>query len=254
MQHFGDYQDAIIAHEPFLFHSVLSSSLNIGLLTPKQVVDSALAYAKKHAVSINNLEGFIRQIIGWREFVWGVYYLKGSSQRTKNFFQCKNDLPQSFWQDSTAIAPIDAALVRIQKYAYAHHIERLMVLGNFMLLCEINPDQVYAWFMQFFIDAYDWVMVPNIYGMSQYADGGLMTTKPYISGSNYIRTMSDYTKGSWADIWDSLYWRFIVKHRKTILKNPRLRVMEFYLKRMSQKTLQAHLRAADRYLAQLKKK
>lgn len=181
LHYFGDYQDAIVKEEPFLFHSVLTPMLNIGLLTPDQIIKETLAYSEEHSIPLNALEGFIRQIIGWREFMRAIYLLKGEEERTTNFFHHKKKLPKSFYNGSTGLDPVDTVIHRLIQHAYAHHIERLMVLGNIMLLCEIDPDEVYRWFMELFIDAYDWVMVPNVYGMSQHADGGLITTKPYIS-------------------------------------------------------------------------
>lgn len=248
---FGPYQDAIIPDEPFLFHSLLSSSLNIGLITPQEVIETALAFAKEHKTPINSLEGFIRQIIGWREFVRGIYLIKGEAQRASNFFGHTKKLSQSFWEGTTGLEPVDTTINKVMTNAYAHHIERLMILGNCMLLCQTEPDDVYRWFMELFIDAYDWVMVPNVYGMSQYADGGLMTTKPYISGSNYIRTMSSYPKGDWCAIWDALYWRFIAKHEKIIAKNHRLGMMAVYLRRLSQEKLDQHIRVAETFIKQL---
>jgi deoxyribodipyrimidine photolyase-related protein len=245
---FGDYQDAMDKQEPFMFHSLLSPLLNVGLLTPEQVITITLEYAQKYKIPLNSLEGFIRQVIGWREFVWGIYSFHGEQQRTQNFFNHHHQLPKSFWTAHTNILPVDSTINKIFQYAYAHHIERLMILGNFMLLCEIDPHAVYSWFMEFFIDAYDWVMVPNVYGMSQYADGGLMTTKPYISSSAYILRMSNYSKGDWCNIWDALYWRFIKKHEKTLSNTPRTKIIALYLARMQKTTLEDHLSRADNFL------
>jgi deoxyribodipyrimidine photolyase-related protein len=253
LRYFGDYQDAILADESFLFHSVLTPALNIGLLTPTQIVDETLAFAKSQGgqIPINALEGFIRQVIGWREFMRAVYALKGETERSSNFWQHKRPLPPSFYSATTGVLPVDTAIRRLHDKAYVHHIERLMVLGNFMLLCEIDPNEVYRWFMEMFIDSYDWVMVPNLYGMSQYADGGMITTKPYISSSNYILKMSNFPRGAWCDIWDALYWRFIHKHRDFFAKNPRLRVMTAYVERMGKERLGKHLYRADKFLDQL---
>ena len=222
MNEFGIYEDAILKNEILINHSLISPLLNVGLLTPQYVVDITLNYCNHNNIPINSTEGFIRQIIGWREFIRGVYLTKGSEERTKNFWQFKRKIPQSFYDGTTGIAPIDLTIKKILKTGYCHHIERLMVLGNFMLLCEFDPDEVYKWFMEFFIDAYDWVMVTNIYGMSQFADGGLMSSKPYVGGSNYLMKMSDYPKGEWQEIWDALFWRFLDVHREVFLKNPRL--------------------------------
>ncbi len=248
---FGPYEDAIDPDEPFLFHSLLSPLLNIGLLTPEQVLNKTIAYAKKHKIPINSYEGFIRQLIGWREYVRGVYIQVGNKQRKGNFFKHRKRLPASFWDGTTGIEPIDSSIELVLEHAYAHHIVRLMILGNFMLLCNIKPDDVYTWFMELFIDAYDWVMVPNVYGMSQYADGGLMTTKPYISGSNYVLKMSNFKKGDWCPVWDALYWNFIYEKRDIIKKTARLAVMNMYLKRMKKSTLDAHLSTAKKFLNSL---
>jgi deoxyribodipyrimidine photolyase-related protein len=134
-------------------------------------------------------------------------------------------MPAAFYDASTGIEPVDHVIRRVLRTGYCHHIERLMILGNFMLLCDIQPDAVYQWFMELFIDAYDWVMVPNVYGMSQYADGGLITTKPYISGSSYVLRMSDFTRGEWCAIWDALYWRFVDTHADFLSANPRMSLM-----------------------------
>lgn len=248
--HFGDYQDAIVPGANTLFHSILSPLINVGLITPTYVLERTLEFAKAHrSIRINNLEGFIRQLIGWREFVYGVYLVAGDAQRRSNFFGHTYELSESWWNGSTGIEPIDDVIGRVLHDGYTHHIERLMVLGNFMLLSEYSPDAIYEWFMSLFIDAYDWVMVPNVYGMSQYADGGLMTTKPYISGSAYIKRMSSYKNGPWAAIWDALYWHFIAQHEKIIQKNPRLAIMSSYLRRMSPTKRDQAMLLAKRYLA-----
>lgn len=219
---FGDYEDAIVQKEILLNHSLLTPMLNVGLLTPKYILYETLSYTEQHEIPINSLEGFVRQILGWREFIRGVYQSKGREERTKNYWGFSRKIPNSFYDGTTGIVPIDETIKKILKTGYCHHIERLMVLGNFMVLCEFDPDEVYRWFMEFFIDAYDWVMVPNVYGMSQFSDGGLMATKPYISGSNYLMKMSDYPKGEWQEIWDALFWRFMDKQRHFFLSNPRL--------------------------------
>ena len=248
---FGAYEDAIVTKEIFLHHGVLTPMLNVGLLTPAYVIDEALAYAKAHDIPINTLEGFIRQILGWREFIRAVYELKGSEERTRNYWGFTRKIPASFWNGTTGIEPIDSTIKKILETGYCHHIERLMVLGNFMLLCEFDPNEVYRWFMEMFIDAYDWVMVPNVYGMSQFADGGLMSTKPYISGSNYLMKMSDYPKGDWQTVWDGLFWRFMHVHRDFFLQNPRLGMLVKTFDKMAEQKRQMHLDNADRYLDSL---
>lgn len=250
-QKFGDYEDAIVAKENVLHHSVLSPMLNAGLLTPQQVINAILKGATKYKVPINSLEGFIRQVVGWREFVRIVYEREGTKQRTTNYWKFSRKIPKSFWDGTTGIAPIDITIKKVLKTGYCHHIERLMVLGNFMLLCEFDPDEVYRWFMELFVDAYDWVMVPNVYGMTQFADGGLMTSKPYISGSNYLMKMSDYEKGEWQPIWDGLFWRFMHVHRDFFLKNPRLGMLIGTFDKFTAEKRAMHLATAENYLSGL---
>jgi deoxyribodipyrimidine photolyase-related protein len=251
MNKFGDYEDAIVKNEHFLFHSVLSPAINIGLLSPQQIIDTTLKLHTRYSFPLNSLEGFIRQILGWREFVRRVYIQQGVPQRTSNHFGFTRKIPKSFWGGETGVEPIDTTIKKVLQTGYCHHIERLMVLGNFMLLCEFDPDEVYRWFMELFVDAYDWVMVPNVYGMSQYADGGLMTTKPYLSGSNYILKMSDYQMGPWCETWDALYWRFIHKQYDQLKTNPRMSMMTSMMKKMDENKLLNHLEKADAFLQKL---
>ena len=249
---FGPYEDAIVENEHFLNHSILTPMLNVGLITPQFVINSAIKFSRKQEVPINSLEGFVRQIIGWREFIRGVYQVKGSQERTTNYWKFKRKIPASFYDGSTGIIPFDNTIHKVLKTGYCHHIERLMILGNFMLLCEFDPDEVYRWFMELFIDAYDWVMVPNVYGMSQFADGGLMSTKPYISSSNYILKMSNYKKGEWQATWDGLFWRFMDKQRAFFLKNPRMGMLIRTFDKMDNAKQEMHLKNADHFLKHLK--
>uniref|UniRef100_A0A7V4G7F6 Cryptochrome/photolyase family protein n=1 Tax=Desulfobacca acetoxidans TaxID=60893 RepID=A0A7V4G7F6_9BACT len=251
LSHFGDYQDAISAREPYIFHALLSPLLNLGLLTPKEVLDATLDFAREHPVPMNSLEGFVRQILGWREYVRAVYLLAGETQRAGNFWGHTREVPHAFYAGSTGIPPVDTVISRLSATAYAHHIERLMVLGNFLLLAEIHPRAVYRWFMEMFIDAYDWVMVPNVFGMSQFADGGLIMTKPYVSSSRYLLKMSDYPAGPWCAVWDGLFWRFIRKHRDYFQKNPRLTPMVRVLDRLPPERLRELLQTAEGFLAGL---
>jgi deoxyribodipyrimidine photolyase-related protein len=248
---FGAYEDAIVAENSILNHSVLSPMLNVGLITPKEVIAHCVIYAKDNNVPINSTEGFVRQIIGWREFIRGVYEVKGSEERTTNFWNFKRKIPASFYDGTTGIAPIDQTIKKVLQTGYCHHIERLMVLGNFMLLCEFDPDEVYRWFMELFIDAYDWVMVTNIYGMSQFADGGLMASKPYISGSNYLIKMSNYKKGEWQNVWDGLFWRFMNTHRDFFLSNPRLGMLVRMFDKMPEETQKKHIENGRLYLTSI---
>lgn len=248
---FGDYEDAIVRSEILLHHSLLTPMLNVGLLTPPEIIEQALQIASKRIIPLNSTEGFVRQIVGWREFIRGMYAHAGTRQRTTNFWKFTRKIPQSFWKGTTGVEPIDTVIQRILSTGYCHHIERLMVLGNFMLLCEFDPDEVYQWFMELFIDSYDWVMVPNVYGMSQFADGGLMATKPYISGSNYLMKMSDFQKGEWQAIWDALFWRFMHVHRTFFLNNPRLGMLVRTFDKMDKQKQEAHLKIAADFLEKL---
>lgn len=235
-RHFGTYEDAMVSNHNSLYHSLISPLLNVGLLNPNWVVNRLLQYAVENDIAINNTEGFVRQIIGWREFMRGVYHLFGSKQRNSNFFGNDRDLDERFYIGKSGILPLDLMVDRLHHSAYNHHIERLMVAGNWMLLAGVHPHAAYRWFMEMYIDAWDWVMVPNVYGMSQYADGGLVTTKPYVSGSNYILKMSDYKKGNWSNDWDALYWSFIGRNLETFKKNPRMSMMcRLYEKQSAEK-------------------
>ena len=248
---FGIYEDAVLIEESIINHSVLSPLINSGLLNPKYVVKNSLEFYKKNKIPINSTEGFIRQIIGWREFIRGVYVSKGSEERTKNYWNFNRKIPKSFYDGNTGIDPIDDTIKKVEKSAYGNHIERLMILGNFMVLCEFDPNEVYKWFMEVFIDSYDWVMVPNVYGMSQFADGGLMSTKPYISSSNYIIKMSDYKKGEWSDIWDGLFWSFMDKQRDFFKKNPRMRMLISSFDKMDSLKKEKLLMDAHNFLIEL---
>lgn len=251
-QLFGPYEDAIHQDEVFLFHSQLSPLLNIGLLTPAYVIQEALAFGTKHHIPINSLEGFIRQIIGWREFVRAIYVLEGPAYSNHNYFKHKRPIPKTWWEGKTGITPVDSTINKVMNYAYVHHIERLMILGNMMLLSGYHPQHVYTWFMELFIDAYDWVMVANVFGMSQYADGGLITTKPYISGANYIIKMSNYKKGTWANLWTALYWHFLNKHKVIFAQNARMNIALKALRTMRPALLKEYLMTAKKYLGKKK--
>ena len=252
---FGDYEDAICKENTFLWHSLLSPLLNSGLLTPDEVVKKSLVYANENNVPINSLEGFIRQIIGWREFICLAYQKYGTKMRNSNFWDFDDKpMPESFYKGNTGIEPVDIVIKNIIKYGYCHHIERLMIIGNFMLLCRIHPNQVYKWFMEMFIDSYDWVMVPNVYGMSQFSDGGIFSTKPYISSSNYVKKMSNFKNGSWSAIWDALFWKFIKDNKCYFKKHYRLFLLTKNLDKMPEEKLNHHLRIADNFLRDLNKK
>ncbi len=244
---FGPYEDAIDRDRNFLFHSVLSPYINLGLITPDEVVRRALDYAAEHRVHFPSVEGYVRQVIGWREFMRGMYHthdLRG------NFFGHRRKLNSHWYEGTTGVPPLDDSIKRVVRHGYTHHIERLMVLGNIMLLSEVHPDAVYGWFMEMFVDSSDWVMVPNVYGMSQFADGGTFATKPYIGGANYITKMSNYPKsGDWADEVDGLYWRFIDQHQKVFAANQRMSMMLGTLERMDADRKERLFRAAEGFLA-----
>ncbi len=248
---FGDYEDALSSAYPTVFHSVLSPLMNIGLLTPRTVVDRTLRYAEKHETPLNSLEGFIRQVIGWREFIRGVWNTLPPSHWEQNFWGHERQLGNDWYEGTTGIPPLDDAIVRARATGYNHHIERLMVVGNLMLLCRIEPKAVYRWFMEMYVDSADWVMAPNVYGMALHSEGGAFTTKPYICGSNYLRKMSDYPKGPWCEVVDGLYWSFIRDHRDFFEKNPRSKMMLATLGRMDSSRRDAIYHAADEFVARV---
>ncbi len=248
---FGPYEDAICSTATVLYHSVLSPLLNIGLVTPREILE--MLDRRYHLDStaspglLAGLEGFVRQIVGWREYVRGVYIHYGVRQRTTNAWSHHRPLPGAFYRATTGVLPVDTVIRRVTERSYCHHIERLMVVGNILMLCEIHPDQVYQWFTELFIDAYDWVMVPNVYGMSQFSDGGLLATKPYISGANYIRKMSNYPRGEWEGTWTALFWRFLDRHREFFAGQPRMNMLVKQLDKDTART-RAHHQRAERFL------
>ena len=242
---FGPYEDAIHTDEVFAFHSVLSPYINMGLITPNEVIDAAVSYFHEHDTHFPSVEGFVRQIIGWREFMRGIYH---NFDVQKNFFNHTRTMKKCWYTGETGITPLDDAIIKADTYAYTHHIERLMVLGNIMLMAEIHPDNVYAWFMEMYADSADWVMAPNVYAMSQFAEEGIFATKPYISGSNYIKKMSNYSNGDWCDIVDGLYWRFIQKNRETFKNNHRMGMMIATLERMNVEKKERIFSAAEEWI------
>lgn len=233
LREFGDYEDAIDSRDPFLHHSLLSPLLNNGLLTPRYVLEELMKYIHLNPSLVedhyNSLEGFVRQIIGWREWIWGLYqYVYSDNLEEYNFFGHQQDLPDYFYfknLDSMINEPLRDALAKTKSYAYNHHIERLMILSNYMVLSEIDPCQCFRWFMEMYVDAYEWVMVGNVYGMGLFADGGIFATKPYISSSNYIKKMSHYGKGEWQDEWDTKFWAFLFKHEDFFATQPRMNML-----------------------------
>lgn len=285
-KYFGTYEDAILAphkedallhsnesekevkNSEFLFHSVLAPMMNIGLITDSEVLDIVLKYKKK--VPISAFEGFIRQVIGWRNYIYMIYVTKYGNPNMSipnyykyiskmNFMKHKEKIPyKHFWEGSTGILPVDDAIKTIVKYGYVHHIQRLMVLGNFMLLLKIKPNDVFKIFMEWTVDAYEWVMTGNVYGMAQHADGGIIMTRPYFSSSNYILSMSNYKCGSgkesdWCKIWDALYGSFIEKHSAYLKRGYSTARMVTFYSRKSQKEKNEHKKIVSNYLRLLKK-
>ncbi|MBU0727026.1 MAG: cryptochrome/photolyase family protein [Alphaproteobacteria bacterium] len=232
---FGDYQDAMLSGEPFLYHAVIAQYLNCGLLDPLRVCREVEAAWRAGAVPLNAAEGFIRQIIGWREYVRGIYWLKMPGYETSNFFCHTRPLPDFYWTAETGMACVREAVTQTRQQAYAHHIQRLMVTGNFALLAGIDPHELHLWYLSVYADAYEWVELPNTVGMSQFADGGLLASKPYAASGAYINRMSNYCGTCRYDVkqrtgpeacpFNALYWDFIARNRDRIATNPRMAQM-----------------------------
>ncbi len=258
---FGRYQDAMLLDEPWVYHSHIGFYLNAGLLLPAEAIAAAeAAYHSGHA-PLNSVEGFIRQILGWREFVRGIYWLKMPGYADLNFFEADRDLPEFFWTGNTKMLCMAQAVDATRKYAYAHHIQRLMVLGNFALLAGLAPAQVNAWFLIVYADAYEWVELPNVSGMVLFADGGYLASKPYAAGGAYINRMSNYCRdchykvsqknGAAACPFNYLYWDFLIRNRDKLKDNARLGMMYRSLDRMDETKIAAIRDDADQFLASL---
>lgn len=245
---FGDYEDAITTRSDVVFHSVLSPLLNLGLVTPEEVVDRAVAHAEEHDVPLNCLEGFVRQMIGWREFIRGIYHHHDEEMQSSNFWGHERRMKGCWWDGTTGLPPLDHAIRTALRLGWTHHIDRLMVLGNLMNLCEIEPTEAHRWFMEMYVDSSDWVMGPNVYGMGLFSDGGIFSTKPYLCGSNYVLKMSDHAKGDWCDVMDGLYWRFIDKHLAFFESNARLSVMPRALKNLKPERKQRIFALAEDFI------
>ncbi len=247
---FGDYQDAITQNSDFNFHSLISPALNMGLLTPQEIVTTTENYylKNKKLIPLNSVEGFIRQILGWREFVRGIYQNFSDQQWQGNFWNNQRKMKSCWYTGETGVPVLDDSILRALRNGYGHHIERLMVLSNMMLLSELHPHEVYRWFMEMYCDSSDWVMGPNVFGMGQFSDGGIFATKPYICGSNYYLKMSDYKKGDWTLAVDGLYWRFIDKHQGFYKKNPRMSVMVKSLEKMDKARRREIFAAAENFI------
>jgi len=253
LRNFGVYQDAMWTDTPFGWHSILSSSLNLKLLNPREVIAAVITAWKKYDLDLSNIEGFIRQILGWREFVRGMYYLDMPQMAKDNYYDHQRPLPQWYWSGQTNMACMKDAIGQTLKYGYAHHIQRLMVTGNFALLAEILPSAVCDWYLAIYVDAIEWVELPNTAGMALFANGGRFTSKPYIASGAYIKRMSNYCGsckykpdvrfGETACPVTTLYWNFLIKHRTQFESSPRTRLMTANLNRISledQKSIQDH--------------
>ena len=245
---FGDYEDAVDQNNNILFHSALSPYLNLGLITPEIILEKILDSHKKKKIRLNSLEGYIRQIIGWREFMRGIYQNFYNRLETGNFFKHNRKMKPSWYQGSTGLPHLDYAIKNANDHGWSHHIERLMILSNIMNLCEIKPIYVYKWFMEMFVDSSDWVMSPNVYGMGLFSDGGIFATKPYICGSSYFLKMMHFKKGPWCDVMDGLYWKFIDRHKKFFLKNPRLAMMVRVSEKMNKERKTRIFKAANNFI------
>lgn len=258
---FGDFQDAMLDGNRFLYHAVISMYLNAGLLGWREICDAAAEAWRAGAAPLNAVEGFIRQIIGWREFMRGIYFHEGPDYIRRNALGHDRALPGFYWTADTDMRCMSRAIEQTRDEAYAHHIQRLMVTGNFALLAGIDPHQVHEWYLAVYADAYEWVEAPNVIGMSQFADGGIVGSKPYVSGGNYIHKMSDYCKSCRYEIGDKsgdracpfnyLYWAFLHRHREALGRNPRMAQMYRTWMRMSDDKRSATLDSAEVFLARL---
>ncbi|QYH40672.1 cryptochrome/photolyase family protein [Algoriphagus sp. NBT04N3] len=259
--HFGDYQDALTTWDPYLFHSRLSFAMNSKMLSPLEVVEEVEKYWEGHRneIDISQVEGFIRQIIGWREYMRGVYWAKMPDFAEMNFFGHDRKLPDWFWTGQTKMKCLSHSITQSLEKSYAHHIQRLMVTGNFALLAGIDPDELDQWYLGIYIDAIEWVEITNTRGMSQFADGGIVGTKPYVSSANYIKKMGNYCEhcaynhkekiGDKACPFNSLYWQFYERNREKLEKNPRIGMAYRTLDKLKNK--QEILDQAESYLDKL---
>ena len=245
---FGPYEDAIFMGEHFQLHSALSSSMNLGIITPQQIITKAKDYAEANDIPLNSLEGFVRQIIGWREFIRGIYQNFSEKMINANYWNHNRKLSEAWYTGDTGIAPLDDAIKGALEFGYTHHINRLMVLASIMNMSRIHPSEIYKWFMEMFVDSSEWVMVPNVFGMGTFADGGIFATKPYISGSSYILRMSNFKKGDWCEIVDGLYWKFIEDNKEFFAKNPRLSLMIRALDKLDQERKLRIFKAAETFI------
>ncbi|MFT7334583.1 MAG: deoxyribodipyrimidine photolyase-related protein [Porticoccaceae bacterium] len=262
---FGSYQDAMTPNEWSLYHSRISFSMNIKMISPQEVIDKAVKEWQKRPdeIQFNQLEGFVRQIIGWREYMRGIYWLKMPEYASLNYFNNQEKLPEWFWTGETKMNCVKDAINQSLDYGYAHHIQRLMITGNFALLAGVNPDEIDAWYLGIYIDAIEWVQITNTRGMSQFADGGIVGTKPYVSSASYIDKMSHYCgscfykkaikTGEKACPFNSLYWNFYDKNEDKLGKNPRIGMMYNVWRKMQPEAKIAMLEQADYYLKNINK-
>ncbi|NCC73518.1 MAG: cryptochrome/photolyase family protein, partial [Sphingobacteriia bacterium] len=260
LPYFGTYQDAMTKKSWSLFHSRLSFAMNLKMLHPLEVINSAVGMWVEHPneILLSQIEGFVRQIIGWREYVRGVYWAKMPDYAGLNFFNHQYQLPAFYWTGETRMNCMKTVIKQSLDKAYAHHIQRLMITGNFALLANINPDDVDKWYLGIYIDAFEWVELTNTRGMSQYADGGIMASKPYVSSANYINKMSDYCQNCFYDHrkksgnrscpFNSLFWNFFEKHQDKLRKNPRIGMIYKNLERMSSVEKTEIITQAERYI------
>ncbi|MGD1841115.1 MAG: cryptochrome/photolyase family protein [Thermonemataceae bacterium] len=259
LPHFGTYEDAMHTDHPYLFHSRLSFALNTKMLHPLEVCKAAIETweADKDTITLAQVEGFVRQIIGWREFMRGIYWEKMPDYKEKNYFSHEAPLPDFYWTGNTKMNCLSHAITQSLENAYAHHIQRLMLTGNFALLLGVHPDEVDQWYLGIYIDAIEWVEITNTRGMSQFADGGLIATKPYVSSANYIHKMSNYCKdcsydykskyGEKACPFNSLYWDFLHRHQDQLGNNGRMGMMYSMLKKMDEEERDKILAQAAKY-------
>lgn len=247
LSNFGNYEDFISTNDTFVNHSLLSAPLNMGLITPLDVLKKMNAVSFND-VGLNNYEGYIRQIFGWREFIRYLNIHYYGDFHHKNFFNNKRKLTKDWYEGTTNIPILNDTIHNLQKNGYVHHIPRLMVVSNIMNLCGIHPHEVYRWFMETFIDSSDWVMTPNVFGMGIFSDGGIFATKPYICGSNYLLKMSNYDKGDWTKIMDGLYWNFIFRNKDYFKTNFRLSMMYHSVNKMDKVKLNNHINNANSFI------
>jgi len=245
---FGPYEDAISRRSRTVFHSLMSPILNLGLVTPHELIQRVTNAADSGGVELASLEGFIRQVIGWREFVRGIYRERSEVQERANFWGHERHLADSWYKGDTGIPPLDDAIRNAWRHGWDHHIVRLMVVGNLMTIAGIAPAAAHRWFMEMYVDSAYWVMGPNVYGMALFSDGGIFATKPYICGSNYLCKMSDYPRGDWCDVVDGLYWRFVAEHRDFFAGNPRLAMMPRVLANLDPGRKERLFSAAERFI------